>query len=139
MYELANYTHSIFLLIHTNIIMFKIKKQLLQEICNSAKNNFPKEMLIFLSKNNEIIDQIVYLPNIAGETFVEINSLIIPFDNKIVGTIHSHPLGENHPSKEDKKFFQNYSINGIIDNSFKLENIKFYNEKGGEIKIVLIE
>ncbi len=116
--------------------MWKIKKQLIEDICNSARFNYPREFLCFLSAENEIITEVVLLPNTSGETFAEINPTIIPIDNSIIGTIHSHPLGGNSPSKADKKFFSNYKINGIIDHTFNPTRIKFYDKNSKEINLI---
>lgn len=138
MYEFFNHTHSVFLLIHPNIIMWKIKKELLEEIANAAQKTYPYEFLCFLSGKKEIIEEIVFIPNTNGESFVEINTHNLPIDNTIIGSIHSHPNGGNYPSKADKKFFQNYQVNGIIDYSYKINQIRFYNKKGEAIEVEIV-
>ena len=138
MYEFSNPTHPIFLLIYPNLIMWKIKKQLLEDICTFAKNNYPFEFLCFLSGKNELIEEFVFIPNNNGEGFVEVNLHHLPLDPSIIGSIHSHPDGQNHPSQEDKKFFQNYKINGIINYSFTIGGIKFYDNKGKEISVDIV-
>ncbi|MBI4043960.1 MAG: Mov34/MPN/PAD-1 family protein, partial [Candidatus Diapherotrites archaeon] len=40
-----------------------------------------------------------------GEAFSSLRSDLIPFDSRIVGTIHSHPSGKGHPSSEDLNAF----------------------------------
>lgn len=139
MYELFDYTNSIFLFIYSILIMWKIKKELLEKLCEASKGNYPKEFLCFLSGKEEQINGIVMLPNTGGEDYVEINTNLIPLDNSIIGTIHSHPKGGNYPSNEDKKFFRKYKINGIINYTNKIENIKFFNEKSKEIKIAYLD
>ncbi|NMA44423.1 MAG: metalloprotease [Candidatus Diapherotrites archaeon] len=118
--------------------MWKIKKELLEEIIRAAQKTCPYEFLCLLSGKNETIEEIVFIPNINGKNFVEINTHNIPIDNTIIGTIHSHPHGENTPSKADKKFFQNYQINGIINYTYQINQVRFYNKKGETIEIEII-
>ena len=120
--------------------MWQIKKELLEDIIESSKNYFPKEFMCFLSGDlkKQVIDEFVLLPTDNGETFASISLSVIPIDDSILGSIHSHPNGNPYPSKADKIFFKKYQINAII--GLTLSNIKiiFY-DKNGEKKGVLIK
>lgn len=119
--------------------MWKIKKNLVEEICLAAKRYYPKEFLCFLggNKKEKIIEEIVLLPNTSGNDFASIFDHVIPLDETIIGSIHSHPDSSSIPSKADQKFFQRYEINAIIDGSYLLERVRFFDSKGNEIKVLI--
>jgi proteasome lid subunit RPN8/RPN11 len=120
--------------------MWQIKKELLEDIIESSKNYFPKEFMCFLSGDlkKQIIDEFVLLPTENGENFASISLNVIPIDNSILGSIHSHPNGNPYPSQADKKFFKRYQINAIIGLTQDSVKIIFYN-KNGEREEVLIK
>jgi proteasome lid subunit RPN8/RPN11 len=120
--------------------MWKIKKTLIEDACNAAKNYYPKEFMCFLGgeKKTQTIKEIVLMPTENTEESASINENVIPFDETIIGTIHSHPGTSNKPSQEDKKFFKKYLINAIICKPFETTNTAFYSEKGKEIKAIII-
>jgi len=113
--------------------MWKIKKQLLEEICNAAKNYYPNEFMCFLFGNKETIEEIVLLPNTSGKDFAQISPTVIPIDEQILGSLHSHPNGSARPSEADKQFFRRHKINAIIDGSYLPERVNFFNSKGEQI------
>jgi len=120
--------------------MWKIKKNLLIEIINAAKLNYPNEFICFLggnSKTEEIIE-FIFLPNESDEESASINVQTMPYDDTIVGSLHSHPNSTNEPSNADKKLFLKYPINIILGYPFIIENIGVYNKKSDKIKIELI-
>ncbi len=119
--------------------MWTIKKILLEEICISAKRYYPKEFLCFLggSKKEKKADEIVLLPNTSGNDYASIFDTAIPIDDTIVGSVHSHPNSYALPSTADKKFFQRYEINAIIDGSYAPQKVRFFDNKGNEVKVVI--
>ncbi|MFA5931217.1 MAG: Mov34/MPN/PAD-1 family protein [archaeon] len=121
--------------------MWKIKKSVLINAISASNNFMPDEFMCFLggNKKEELIHEIVFLPTHNNETSASINEYTIPFDDSIVGTLHSHPNGSSSPSTTDKKFFRKYSLNAILGYPFFIENISFYNEKGENTQISLIE
>jgi proteasome lid subunit RPN8/RPN11 len=121
--------------------MWKMEKKLFLEILNTAKQLYPKEFLCFLggNKQKEEINEFIFIPNKANENSVYFLEQAIPFDETIIGTIHSHPNTNYKPSKADKKIFQKYPINIIISLPFGEKNYKSYNQKSEEISIELIQ
>lgn len=117
--------------------MWKVKRTLIEDACLAAQNFFPKEFMCFLGGNQkkEEVEEIVFLPTMNSNTSVSVNELDMPFDETIVGSLHSHPLSTNTPSRQDKRFFSKYKINAIIGYPFTPENTAFYNKKGERIKI----
>ncbi len=127
--------------------MLSIKKGTLEAIVLAAKNTFPNEFLALLSskgknkiRKNKIIDEFVLLPAIYGRTFSGIRLDLIPYDNSIMGSVHSHPYGPPMPSRADLRAFRAMGETHIIIASpFNLDSFKAFNKEGKEIKLKVIE
>jgi len=122
--------------------MLSIKKGTLEAIVLAAKNTFPNEFLALLSSKgkNKIIDEFVLLPAIYGRTFSGIRLDLIPYDNSIMGSVHSHPYGPPMPSRADLRAFRAMGETHIIIASpFNLDSFKAFNKEGKEIKLKVIE
>ena len=120
--------------------MWKVKRTLLEDACLAARNFYPKEFLCFLGgdKKKEIIEEVIFLPTESSENTASVNELNIPFDDTIVGSLHSHPSGANSPSRQDKKFFLKYQVNLILGYPYTPENVAFFNKNGERTKVVLL-
>lgn len=115
--------------------MWKIKQSLLEDLMESSKNYYPDEFMCFLSgdKKNKRIEEVVFLPNTSGKNYASIWEAVMPIDEDIVGSVHSHPTGRASPSTADKKFFAKYSLNLII--SVNERKIGFFDSKGNPIQV----
>ena len=120
--------------------MWKIKKELLIEMLNAATKNYPSEFICFLGgdADKEEIIEFIFLPNESDEYSASINTQSIPFDDAIIGSLHSHPNSTNTPSNADKKLFARYPINLILGYPFLIENVGAYNKKINKLQIELI-
>ena len=118
--------------------MWKLKKTLLEDLLEASKKYYPDEFMCFLAgdKENKTILEIVLLPNKSGRTFASIQESVIPIDDTIIGSVHSHPRGQARPSSADKKFFGRYELNLII--STTNEQIAFFDSKSEEIRVDII-
>lgn len=84
----------------------QLTKTLADSLLAFSKDQYPNEMLVLLrakkTKGVMLIHQVVFAPFMAGgraaSTF---NPYQVPIDSSIVGTAHSHPSGNNHPSLQD--------------------------------------
>ncbi|MBI4043226.1 MAG: Mov34/MPN/PAD-1 family protein, partial [Candidatus Diapherotrites archaeon] len=87
--------------------MWRIKQSLLESIMHASKNVYPDEFISLLAVKNDasLLEELVIVPSEYGEAFSSLRSDLIPFDSRIVGTIHSHPSGKGHPSSEDLNAF----------------------------------
>ena len=71
-----------------------IERKCLEMIKQSAKEMHPREFLALLSVGNkkDVISEIVLAPQMLyGRRQATFNIYMIPFDRRIVGTVHSHP------------------------------------------------
>ena len=120
--------------------MWKIKKELIEELINAAKNNYPNEFLCFLGGDTkkEEITEFVFLPSRSNENSASIDTQAMPFDETIIGTLHSHPSGYNYPSNADKRMFSKYFVNLILGYPFLIENIGVYDKKSKKTELNLI-
>ncbi len=122
-------------------MMWKIKGSVIEDLLIGAKASYPKEFASLLggNKKEEIIEEFVVPQMETGINFADVNLLAVPFDETIIGSIHSHPNGRPVPSSADKRFFTRYFINAIIGWPFKKENIKFYSANGKETEVNIVE
>ena len=120
--------------------MWKIKKELIIELLNAAKKSYPNEFICFLggSVKKEEITEFVFLPNESDTHSASVNALSIPFDDTIIGSLHSHPNSTSIPSNADKKLFTKYHVNLILGYPFLIENIGAYDKNSANINVNLI-
>ncbi|MDD3083961.1 MAG: Mov34/MPN/PAD-1 family protein [Candidatus ainarchaeum sp.] len=121
--------------------MWKIKKNLINDIIQSSKNYLPEEFLCFLSGNEEKkeINEIVLIPTQNGNDYSSINIYNMPIDKTIIGSLHSHPNGLPIASKADKKFFERFKINIIIGITQVETKINAYDNKSNKINIKIVD
>ncbi len=119
--------------------MWRIKKTLLEDLCVSAEGFLPEEFICFLggNKKTKIISEIVFLPAQTSEDSAAVFENNIPFDETIVGTVHSHPFSTNTPSEEDKRLFFKYSINIILGYPYTIQNMAFLDHKSKKIRPII--
>jgi len=119
--------------------MFKIKKEVIESIIIAAKNVYPDEFFSMLGGTNTLIEELVIIPATYGKNFSSFRADLIPFDNKIIGTIHSHPSIYNHPSKADVDAFRKFGkIHIIISYPYDLNTIKAFDNKGNQEQLKVI-
>ena len=96
--------------------IWKIKRNLIEDAFETASITFPKEFMCLLSGDIKtmVINEIVVGATYTSQNSASIDLNTIPFDETIVGSIHSHPNNYCYPSKADKRFFLRYKINIII-------------------------
>lgn len=121
--------------------MFFIKENVLLAFLEAAKNTFPDEFLGFLGGNSgtKTVEELVILPASFGKTFSSVQTHLIPIDNSIIGTCHSHPSGAAWPSNADKRTFSaTGKIHLIAAFPFMLENVMAFDQAGKNIKVKII-
>ena len=121
--------------------MWTIKESVLINAITAANNYLPAEFVCLLGgdKKNKIITEIVFVPSQTSEDAATINTYSIPFDDSILGSLHSHPFSSNGPSSEDKRFFAKYSLNIILGYPFNKEKARFFDEHGKKTQILITE
>ncbi len=120
----------------------KIKKQALENIAFAAQKTFPMEFIALLGskKNNGVADELVILPAVFGEQHALLYSGNLPFDRKILGSVHSHPSPNNSPSQADLDSFRKLgNMHLIISYPFSLSDIAAFDNSGKKVQIKVLE
>ena len=119
----------------------KIKKSTLESICEAARNTFPDEFIALIgSKQFGVIDDLVVLPATYGKNFSSIRIDLVPFDETIVGSVHSHPGRSALPSKADLHVFRKTGKRHlIIAHPFTFENVRAMDANGKELELEVVE
>ena len=121
--------------------MFSVKTEVIEAFLEAAKNTFPNEFIGMLagSKKNKTVEELVVVPAIFGDTFSQIYFHMLPLDESIIGTCHSHPSLSNRPSPQDIHTFSKTGfIHFIAARPYTIETIRAYDQKGHEVKIKTI-
>lgn len=119
----------------------KIRKSALEFALGVSKEVFPKEFSGLLRGNKEKIEEILFIPGtIFGENFSMQRRDLTPIDFSIIGTIHSHPGRNFHPSKEDLNFFRKVGfIHLIVCYPFlSLNDVYAFNREGNQIELEIL-
>jgi len=121
--------------------MWKIKKEVLEASCNAAKNLHPREFfaLLGVKRKKDLLEELVIVPAVYGESYSLIKQYLLPFDQKVKGSIHSHPSHNARPSQGDLATFAKLGvIHFIACVPYDLNNVKAFNVKGKEISFELV-
>jgi proteasome lid subunit RPN8/RPN11 len=120
--------------------MWKIKNQVIESIKQASQNVYPNEFLALLGglKDEKVIDEIVVVPATYGPTYAFLRRDLIPFDSRILGSVHSHPSHPN-PSMGDVISFPRMGIvHAIISYPFDVNSLKLFDSRGKELKYEII-
>jgi len=122
---------------------WKIKRNCLDLILESAKSSYPNEFGAFLRVDDEhkdTITELVLLPGtISGNSHAIFRMHMLPIDFSIVGTVHSHPSPVPRPSGADLELFRKHGrIHIIAASPFSPESWKAYDGSGNEIDAKVI-
>ncbi len=112
--------------------MLKIEKELIEFLCNTAKNTHPDEFASFLKEKNGVISEVILSPiSFFGRTGSIIDRNSLPLDRDIRGTVHTHPAPNTKPSESDLVFFSKYGrYHGILAYPYTEETLVFYSHSG---------
>jgi proteasome lid subunit RPN8/RPN11 len=122
---------------------WKITKECLQLIIESAKSSYPQEFGGMLRRDDitkDTISEVVLLPGtISGDSHAIFRMHMKPIDFSIVGTVHSHPSPSARPSQADIQLFERYgSLHIIMAYPFTSSSWQGYNHQGNPITIAVV-
>ncbi|MEM4257029.1 MAG: Mov34/MPN/PAD-1 family protein [Candidatus Diapherotrites archaeon] len=119
---------------------FFIKKNVLNSLLLAAKNVYPNEFFALLGGSSNVIDEFVVVPAIFGHDFSEFDVNSVPFDNKIIGTVHSHPDYVVRPSSQDLIVFSKFGfVHIILGFPYNFNSFKAFNGNGKIIDLKVID
>lgn len=135
--KLSNWSKKLFELEKYDFEKIIIERGVIDTILEMAQMTSPKEFIAFLEgrqKKKELrIYGLSYQEYFANErsTLSKIN---FPITSSIVGSVHSHPGPNNHPSRADLHFFSKRGlIHLIIKSPYREQDIQAYDIKGNKI------
>jgi len=117
--------------------MWNIKSETVENILLACKNTYPDEFSALLGGDTKkkIIEEIVVVPTIYGDRHAIMRADLIPYDSKIIGTIHSHPTEFTIPSSADLNAFSKLGeIHLIVAYPYNFYSISAYDAKGKNIE-----
>jgi proteasome lid subunit RPN8/RPN11 len=92
-----------------------IRRDTLETILEASKSCYPNEFAAILRAEEKIITEILLLPGtLSGEQSALFKLHMLPIDFSVVGTVHSHPSNNFHPSGADLALFQRFGFIHII-------------------------
>ena len=122
--------------------MIKIRRGVLEDLCEAAKNTYPNEFLAMLgsTKKNEVIDEYVVVPATYGKMHATVRLDLVPVDFQVVGLVHSHPSYSNAPSQADLNVFKKTGkIHLIIAFPFNITTCRLCDLNGKELEWKVIK
>ena len=123
--------------------MVAIKRAALEALLLAARNTFPNEFLALLSstsKRGKVVDEFVVLPATYGRNYSSIRLDLLPYDSRVLGSVHSHPGPSARPSKGDLRAFKALGeTHLIIASPFTFESVKAFDAMGNPIGLEVVE
>ncbi|AEH25520.1 Mov34/MPN/PAD-1 family protein [Pyrococcus yayanosii] len=118
----------------------KIRKELLEYLLELARGFHPNEFAGFLRENNGVFEEVLIVPKgYFGRNSVFFDPWLLPPDESIKGTVHSHPIPNAEPSKADLGFFSKFGgVHVIIAFPYTEEDVKAYGSDGKELEVEVV-
>jgi proteasome lid subunit RPN8/RPN11 len=83
-----------------------IRRKVLRMILEASRDMYPREFGAILRAEDGVITEILLVPGtVSGNRHAIFQLHMLPADFTVVGTVHSHPSGNFHPSDEDLALF----------------------------------
>jgi proteasome lid subunit RPN8/RPN11 len=123
-----------------NNLTVSISAELLESIFEGAKRLFPKETFLLLrgkkSKNEIHVSELVVPPLATyGYGFANLPFHMLPMDFSVVGTVHSHPSGNIHPSNVDLNHFFGRVLMIVGSPFASAQNVAVYDSHGERLQL----
>lgn len=121
--------------------VWAIKKAMIEFIIESSKDNYPNEFYAKLLQKNGVISEFSIIKTIQGRTHAIPFTYLEPPDIflETAGTVHSHPSGNNWPSKADLHFFgKTGNTHIIIGYPYNENTWRAYNSAGEPIELEVV-
>jgi proteasome lid subunit RPN8/RPN11 len=122
--------------------MVVITRTALDFIRHAAAHTDPEEFIALLRKNRkgEIHEILVIPQSDYGRGFSSINTWSYSYTINHCGTVHSHPNGNNLPSRADLRFFRTMGeAHLIIGYPYRDQDVRAFDQEGREIGLKTAE
>ncbi|PIY60479.1 hypothetical protein COY95_01555 [Candidatus Woesearchaeota archaeon CG_4_10_14_0_8_um_filter_47_5] len=119
-----------------------IQEPVVSDIISFAKAAYPKEFVALLrgsvNKNTLVIDGLIYQHFSASEQSAHMR-MDLPLITNVVGSVHSHPAGNTHPSRADLSFFNKRGfVHVIIGYPYTPDTLSCYDFDGNIVSFEVI-
>lgn len=120
----------------------KLKKEVLDSILSFCQMKHPNEAILILrgkSKKGDVFIDGLIIPPFAfnAHSSSGFPHYMLPADISYVGTVHSHPSGNAHPSITDlNNFYELISL--IVGYPYEDENIFAWDSNGNAVKLTIV-
>ncbi len=118
----------------------KIARDTLKFILEVSKSSAPLEFAGMLSAEGDVITDVVIVPGTEASDESAVMELFMLPNIPTVGTVHSHPSGDNTPSSVDLELFDKkgqYHV--IVAEPYDNSSWRCYNNKGEPISLEVVD
>ncbi|ASJ04448.1 MULTISPECIES: Mov34/MPN/PAD-1 family protein [Thermococcus] len=118
-----------------------IRRELLEYLLELAREFYPNEFAGFLREKDGVFEEVLIAPNPHfGSSSAFFDTWMLPYDESIKGTVHSHPGPSPWPSQADLNFFSKFGgVHLIIAYPFTEDSVRAYRSDGTRLKIEVVE
>ena len=119
----------------------RIRRELLEYLLELARDFYPNEFAGFLRERDGVFEEVLIAPNPHfGSSSAFFDTWMLPYDESIKGTVHSHPGPSPWPSQADLNFFSKFGgVHMIIAYPFTEDSVRAYRNDGSRLGIEVVE
>ncbi|ASJ14191.1 Mov34/MPN/PAD-1 family protein [Thermococcus radiotolerans] len=119
----------------------RIRRELLEYLLELARDFYPNEFAGFLRERDGVFEEVLIAPNPHfGSSSAFFDTWMLPYDESIKGTVHSHPGPSPWPSQADLNFFSKFGgVHMIIAYPFTEDSVRAYRSDGSRLGIEVVE
>ncbi|ASJ03538.1 metalloprotease [Thermococcus profundus] len=118
----------------------RIREELLEYLLELARDFYPNEFAGFLREKGGVFEEVLIAPGgHFGRTSAFFNTWMLPLDEEIKGTVHSHPDHVCSPSPQDLWFFSKFGgVHLIICYPYSAADVVAYDSEGNPLEIDVV-
>ncbi|CAD5244063.1 metalloprotease [Thermococcus sp. 18S1] len=119
----------------------RIRRELLEYLLELAREFYPNEFAGFLREKDGVFEEVLIAPNPHfGTSSAFFDTWMLPYDESIKGTVHSHPGPSAWPSQADLHFFSKFGgVHLIIAYPFTEDAVRAYSSSGERIRMEIVD
>ena len=119
----------------------RIRRGLLEYLLELARDFYPNEFGGFLREKDGVFEEVLIAPNPHfGRSSAFFDTWMLPYDESIKGTVHSHPGPNPRPSGADLNFFSKFGgVHIIIAYPFVEDSVRAYRSDGSVLRIEVVD
>lgn len=121
--------------------VIRIRRELLDYLLQLARDFYPNEFAGFLREKDGLFEEVLIAPDPHfGRSSAFFNTWMLPLDESIKGTVHSHPGPSPWPSRADLHFFSKFGgVHFIIAYPFDENSVRAYLSDGTPVPFEVVD